>query len=154
MKRCTKCHRLKTVTAFHKKSRQSPDGLAPWCRDCKSKDAKKYYKKNKQRINTRIVVRNRQIRKSNRLLILEYLRRHSCTDCGESDPVVLDFDHRQDKFANVSWLLHRNFRWKRILNEIEKCDVRCANCHRRKTSKTLNWFKSRKEYQCEQSPAP
>jgi hypothetical protein len=28
-----------------------------------------------------------------------------------------------------------------VKNEIEKCDVRCANCHRRKTAKDFNWYK-------------
>jgi hypothetical protein len=32
--------------------------------------------------------------------------------------------------------------WARILEELQKCDVRCANCHRRKTARDFKWFKS------------
>jgi hypothetical protein len=58
-------------------------------------------------------------------------------DCGESDPVVLDFDHRdrRAKFANVSDML--TYSIKRVISEIAKCDVRCANDHRRRTKKQI-----------------
>jgi hypothetical protein len=32
--------------------------------------------------------------------------------------------------------------WNRILAEIAKCQVRCANCHRRKTARDFKWFKT------------
>ena len=33
------------------------------------------------------------------------------------------------------------YRWKTVLEEINKCEVRCANCHRQKTAKDENWYK-------------
>ena len=83
--------------------------------------------------------------KKRRLLLqqqlLDYLHSHPCVDCGEADPVVLEFDHVRDKVANVSALIHAQRPWGVILEEIEKCQVRCANCHRRKTCERLSSFR-------------
>lgn len=66
--------------------------------------------------------------------LVTYLREHPCVDCGETDPVVLEFDHLRDKkFAISKGLQDRN--WQDVLDEIAKCDVVCANCHRRRTAK-------------------
>jgi uncharacterized membrane protein len=64
--------------------------------------------------------------------VLDVLERSACIDCGERDPVVLDFDHRDAKRANVS-LLARRSGVARLEAEIARCDVRCANCHRIRT---------------------
>jgi hypothetical protein len=66
--------------------------------------------------------------------LLAYLREHPCVDCGESDPVVLEFDHLRDKEFCVGqgfW----DRRWQSVLDEIAKCEVVCANCHRRRTAR-------------------
>jgi hypothetical protein len=58
-----------------------------------------------------------------------------CADCGyRRAPEALDFDHRDKagKTWNVSQLA-LSCAWERVLAEIAKCDVRCANCHRIKT---------------------
>jgi 5-methylcytosine-specific restriction endonuclease McrA len=68
-----------------------------------------------------------------RKLILQYLIEHPCIKCGESDPIVLDFDHLRDKTKSISRYISGHTGWKRISKEIEKCQVLCANCHRRKT---------------------
>jgi hypothetical protein len=69
------------------------------------------------------------------------LRKLRCIDCGEADPVVLEFDHRDrsEKRANVSRLLANG--WATVLCEIEKCDIRCVNCHRRRTAEQFGWTK-------------
>ena len=47
---------------------------------------------------------------------------------------MLEFDHLRDKRFEISAALHgRN--WQAILDEIEKCEVVCANCHRRRTAR-------------------
>ena len=61
-----------------------------------------------------------------------------CVDCGyDQDSCALDFDHvRGEKSFSIAKNILGN--WDRILREIEKCDVRCANCHRIKTRDRLN----------------
>ena len=74
----------------------------------------------------------------------EYLACHPCVDCGETDIVVLQFDHvRGRKRGNVTSLA-RNNTLDIVRAEISKCEVRCANCHVRKTAKEQNWYKARK----------
>jgi hypothetical protein len=62
-----------------------------------------------------------------------YLREHPCIDCGEKDILVLDFDHVRDiKLKSISAMLRQGATLDQIKLEIAKCDVRCANCHRRR----------------------
>jgi uncharacterized protein YcfJ len=71
---------------------------------------------------------------ANRARVDEYLLTHPCVDCGMTDLVVLEFDHvRGVKVAAVSALVTGGYPWTKIDAEIAKCDVRCANCHRRVT---------------------
>lgn len=71
--------------------------------------------------------------------VREYLSSHPCVDCGEADPVVLEFDHiKGTKLGNVSDLTKWGWSVKRIQEEMDKCEVRCANCHRRITWKRRN----------------
>lgn len=59
-----------------------------------------------------------------------YLLNHPCVDCGNDDPYVLQFDHvRGEKHKNVSKMLSGTYGWDTIQREIDKCEVRCANCH-------------------------
>ncbi len=74
--------------------------------------------------------------------VLEFLSSKKCVDCGEDDPIVLDFDHTglKEKFKDVSKMLSGHYSWLSVLKEIEKCEIRCANCHRRKTYKQFKFF--------------
>ena len=69
----------------------------------------------------------------NRVLVWNYLRAHPCTICGDTDPVVLKFDHIGNKAHDVGWLVPKSCT-VRLKAEIEKCRVLCANCHRRHTA--------------------
>lgn len=84
--------------------------------------------------------KNQKKRDRNKQFIYEYLLSHHCIDCGEKDPVVLEFDHvRGTKIGSISDLSARNG-LEKIQKEMEKCDIRCANCHRRKTAKQFNYY--------------
>lgn len=66
--------------------------------------------------------------------IWTYKSIHPCVDCGENDPIVLEFDHvTEQKNFNISDAVKWGYALKRILAEIELCEIRCANCHRRVT---------------------
>jgi hypothetical protein len=65
---------------------------------------------------------------------MAYFRENLCLAGGETDPLVLEFDHLRDKkFAFATGIRNRNR--NDVLDEIAKCDVVCANCHRRRTAK-------------------
>jgi hypothetical protein len=76
-------------------------------------------------------VRKQARRKQTMDWINDYLRSHPCVDCGEIDPIVLEFDHVSGKEHNISSML--TYSLDRIKQEIERCEVRCANCHCRVT---------------------
>jgi len=82
-------------------------------------------------------------KKSTQQYVIDYLKAHPCIDCGEGNPVVLEFDHRDDciKVSEIAEMVRRGFSKERVQEEIDKCDVRCANCHRIKTASQLGWYK-------------
>ena len=72
----------------------------------------------------------------------DYLAEHPCVDCGESDSRVLQFDHvRGKKSMALSRMWTTGYALERCKKEVEKCDVRCANCHAIRTSKQQQWNK-------------
>lgn len=77
--------------------------------------------------------------------LFNYLENHPCVDCGESDPVVLEFDHvRGQKKYNVSAMCAMLLSWDTFLKEIAKCEVRCANCHRRRTAERRGSYRHKR----------
>lgn len=103
--------------------------------------ARKHYLANREAYNERARAWEAKRKHENKLRVWKYLHEHPCVDCGESDPVVLEFDHvRGIKEDNVGSLMRKTTSWPRILSEIQKCDVRCANCHRRKTARERGYY--------------
>ena len=92
---------------------------------------KRHYKKFRKKIIARSKEGNKKRIKRNKDYILAVKKEKSCVDCGESNPIVLDFDHvRGKKVGNVSDLARQAYGMKTLKTEIEKCEVRCSNCHR------------------------
>jgi hypothetical protein len=136
-KKCCTCQQIKPLSEFNK-LKKAKDGRQYSCRDCN----KAYHYANWDRHMESIRARTKRQRAVNHAFIVEYLRAHPCVDCGETDIVVLEFDHLRDKTANVSRLIVGNA-IRRIEEEISKCDVVCCNCHRRRTSRRLNSYRVR-----------
>ena len=61
-----------------------------------------------------------------RAYIDKYLDTHPCVDCGQSNKLCLEFDHvrgyKKDGVRHIRSI-------PKLVAEIAKCDVRCANCH-------------------------
>lgn len=131
MKRCGACYETKPLEDFNVWVRGT-DGRQPRCREC----SKAQYQLNKAKYVAAAGERSRRVLDDYRGRIGRYLLDHPCVDCGEVDVRVLEFDHRpgQPKTENIATLVRKRVAWTSILSEIEKCDVRCVNCHRRKTS--------------------
>lgn len=141
-KRCTMCGGVFPLEEFHR-NRAKPDGLQNRCKTCNIERNKRWYRENPGARATRMDDYARRRRETLHRRILEYLREHPCVDCGEADPVVLEFDHLRDKVRNVSGMANARMPWGRIQAEIEKCDVVCANCHRRRTARRIQSFRYR-----------
>jgi hypothetical protein len=114
------------------------------CRKCQAIYRRAHYLANRDNYIKREVARINKYRIENRALMLAYLLAHPCVDCGETDPVKLDFDHREPalKRGNIGVMAARK-PWRLVLREVEKCEVRCVNCHLRRTAQQFNWRKTR-----------
>ena len=81
------------------------------------------------------------IQQRNQKAVRAYLENHACVDCGLADPDVMTFDHvRGKKLGNLSDMVKHSWGLKTIFEEIAKCEVRCANCHLKKTRQRLSVF--------------
>ena len=139
---CTKCGPpAQTLDNFALRSR-SKGTYSAVCRLCQREYGKQHYQANKASYIAKARLRTKSVRQAAREYVLEYLRSHPCADCGESDPVVLEFDHQHSKKTDVGNLIRAAVALEVLKAEIEKCQVVCANCHKRRTAKTYNWYKS------------
>ena len=132
MRRCGRCGQLKPVEEFawrRKKLGQRHN----YCRPCHAAYHRQHYLANRQRYIDQAQANKRCARRAKTEQLLAYLATHPCIDCGETDPLVLEFDHiSDDKSFEVARAMSDKS-WSTILAEIAKCEVVCANCHRRRT---------------------
>jgi hypothetical protein len=144
MKKCDHCKVYKEEEEFNWRWKEL--GIrAKTCRDCAHGFNKKYFEgPAKERHLKQVRERKEAAREVARQYAWEYLSTHPCIDCGESDPMVLEFHHRGDKDMAVGYMVSAGFSIPRIQAEIEKCDVLCANCHRRVTMKERGWYRGKK----------
>ena len=84
--------------------------------------------------------RKQMIFRLNRFRLWRYLLAHPCVECGENDPVLLDFDHLDPKTKKQQISRMMFYSWATIEKEIAKCRVLCVKCHRRKTARQLGWY--------------
>lgn len=141
-RRCSRCGDVRPIDEFPIKNKVRGVRRV-WCRGCCRAYGREHYQRNKAVYLLKAHQRRRDIRPQVRAGIDAYLRTHPCVDCGRPDITVLEFDHRDpaEKEFNVGELA-RIGAWPRVLREIEKCDVRCANCHRLRTGEQFRWAKT------------
>lgn len=136
---CTRCKKDKHRKCF---------GLSifkykrKWCKECISTyDKQRWAKLPRHKLDAKRE-RNKQYRLRIRIKLFEYLLGKKCK-CGESDPILLEFDHihPENKTDSVSTIVRRSYKWSRIYREISKCRVLCVKCHRYKTAREQGWHK-------------
>ena len=67
-----------------------------------------------------------------------------CAQCGEADPVVLEFHQIGGKDLAISEMITRVSSVDRLKEELQKTRVLCANCHRRITAQERGWLGSKR----------
>lgn len=125
MKDCRKCGETKPLSEFN--SGKDAFGKHLWCKSCvKSYDRERHQQQAKKRRK-----QNKDRRKELKEWFKDYKGQLECLVCGENHPATLVFHHRDpnDKDNVVSDMVRNGFSKEKILKEIEKCDVLCANHH-------------------------
>ena len=141
MKYCAKCQKNKPLSEFAFKNKQK-GWLVSYCKECNREYQRNHYKNNKSCYHLKRKEWRTKFRIEIREKVIEYLGTHPCVDCGEKDFAVLEFDHvRGDKKGNIANLIANDTSWHAIKEEINKCDIRCANCHKRRSAKQFGWYK-------------
>jgi hypothetical protein len=140
MKRCGRCGESKANEEFGFRNRASGKRHSI-CKPCQVVYRQTYYERHgAEAIHTRVYAHTVRYRQRNREFLDAYLASHPCVDCGLADRVVLEFDHvTGSKRAALSVLARSAATIATLREEIAKCVVRCANCHRRRTA--LSWRK-------------
>ena len=141
-KRCSRCGEIRDSSNFSFKNR-AKGLLHSFCRACHKAWNRAHYEKNRATYIATAQRNNAIYIAENLRRLLEFLLDNPCVDCGETDPLVLDFDHRDPstKRMEVSSLVRHAGSWSALEEEIAKCDVRCANDHRRRTARQFGWKK-------------
>ena len=139
---CGECKRVLRIAEFNYKHRDRGT-FQHRCKTCQSRYSQAHYQLNVASYVQRIRKNNQRTCKQNREKLHDYLSAQRCMDCGIQGLAVLEFDHRdpREKENEISALVRAAYSWSAVLKEIAKCDVVCANCHRKRTARQFAWQK-------------
>lgn len=128
-KLCRKCNTVKPVSLFSRRKFKTKIGYQPYCKKCNSILMKELYDKGPRKRQVRAW--NRKKRKFLKGLAISYKLKKGCKICGyNKNPYALDFHHLNSKSEDISRLVGFGTSEKRLMEEMSKCIVLCANCHR------------------------
>lgn len=123
MKRCGQCGEEKPLEAFHRWR----EGHQPWCRACRRSYDARYHAQNRERR----LAQKQLLQAEFKRWYLALKEGRPCSDCGGVfHPAAMQWHHLpgQPKTANVADLGRRHSR-RRVIEEIARCELVCANCH-------------------------
>ena len=121
VKTCTGCKQTLPVEAFAVKLRARSSRQSVF-RPCHSQARRDHDERNKPTIIAQVRARNREVKLRNATNVVNYLLANPCVDCGESDPMVLQYVWGK-KAANIAELIPFA-RWEVIDAGTAKCVVR------------------------------
>ena len=88
---------------------------------------RRWYSNNRDSEKAHVKRRKMEIKK----WFQKYKKSLKCSKCGENHPATIDFHHTEKKEQNISKMVGDGYSVERIKKELEKCNVLCANCHRK-----------------------
>lgn len=142
MKKCTKCFFEKSFEDFNFKNK-AINIRQSYCNACQKIYSNAHYKSNKTYYKNKARKNGLLYATKARDYIASYLSSNPCVDCSIADIRVLQFDHVRDiKEFDVALAVGGSISFDRLVKEIEKCDVRCANCHQIVTAQRLGSWRS------------
>lgn len=132
VRRCGVCGETKPIEQFNwrRRDKGQRDNM---CRPCRAEYKQQHYAANRRRYIENATERRKRVGEGRMQMLVEYLRDHPCADCGEDDVLVLEFDHLGGKEFSIARGL-RDRTMAALVAEMAKCEVVCANCHRRRTA--------------------
>ena len=142
-----KCKILKNESEYYVKDSKT-GRLHAHCKACYKLHRITYYAKHydkyKEEYRLRAGNRKNKLKNEYRQNIQNYLLKNPCKDCGEKDIRVLELDHLdiKNKVFSVSQGVRLGYSWDKIYQEIQKCQVLCANCHKKRTATQFGWHKN------------
>jgi hypothetical protein len=140
--KCIHCKKPKNFPEeFKRRSGKYSDRHYKFCLECSRKNVMKTVNKNKTKYQKQNSKNAKALRQRNMINIVAYLAEHPCVDCGETDWMKLQFDHVRGKKKYQISSGYSSYSWDNLQKEIAKCDVRCANCHQKKTALERGWLR-------------
>lgn len=136
-KRCPRCQRTLNLDSFDYRD-AARTRIQSYCRECAKDSWRDWYRVPKNREHhLALVAARRSARIARHKRLLAELKSAPCADCGQRfPPEAMDFDHIGDKRDNISRLL-ASVGDTALLDELAKCEVVCANCHRVRTAERI-----------------
>ncbi len=131
LKHCGACGKDKDPELDFTKNRSEPDGLNHTCKGCHRVRVNKHYEQNPEYSGEKARTRSDRLKETIRLM-----KGKPCMDCGGSfNSWQMDFDHRDpnEKECHISRMAALGVSLERLEEEVKKCDLVCANCHRNRT---------------------
>lgn len=130
MRVCSHCGLEKPLSEFIR-NRAKKNGYNYNCKECQRQSSREHYQRNQSEIRAKTELSRAEAIRRNTQIIEDYLKEHPCVDCGFSNPIALDFDHvRGVKLGSISEMKKDGWSPETLIEEIAKCEIRCANCHR------------------------
>lgn len=114
-KKCPKCKRALDESKFNWKIKNKQ--RATYCKQCSRKYIRDHYKRNKDYYLKKARKRNLEQKEIVTNYVKKFLNSHPCVDCGETDILVLEFDHLDQ--AKKKYDINRIIRQRMSLKNIE-----------------------------------
>jgi hypothetical protein len=140
-RKCSRCKAVKPEREFARKNNKT-GARDCYCYECRRAYSRDWYSKNRERHKRNCRRNSKRYVAHAQRFVWEYLQQRSCAECGEDDPLVLEFHHTGEKEFDIGNAARLGYPIGRIEKEIARCIVLCANCHRRKTAKERGWYRA------------